>query len=194
MRAQLWIIAGPNGAGKSTLADRYIVGRIPLVNSDNIARQQPGLERLAVGRQAIIQQNLLLASHKSFAWETTMSGNRELKFMQRAQDAGYKVNLIFVSVQSPIDSILRVANRVEAGGHNVPVVDILRRFQRCLDNFPAALNIADRAFIFDNTENRRRLVMVRELGITRRLAINLPAWLKDTLSSSPMLVVGGTDQ
>jgi predicted ABC-type ATPase len=31
---QLWVVAGPNGAGKSTLVNKYLAGRVPLVNPD----------------------------------------------------------------------------------------------------------------------------------------------------------------
>ena len=35
---QLWVVAGPNGAGKSTLTRRYLAGRLPIVNPDDIAQ------------------------------------------------------------------------------------------------------------------------------------------------------------
>lgn len=34
---QLWIFAAPNGAGKPTLAQRYVAGRVEIINPDNIA-------------------------------------------------------------------------------------------------------------------------------------------------------------
>ena len=184
MRPQLWIIAGPNGSGKSTLADRYIAGRIPVVNPDNIAFQNPGMSSVGAGKLAISTQNQLIASKRSFAWETTMSGNRELGLMQRAKDAGYKINLVYLAVRDPKASIMRVAERVAAGGHNVPDADITRRFHRSLENLPAALKIADRAYIFDNSGERRRLVLVRELDQTRRIVSNAPKWLMNALPTS----------
>lgn len=190
MKPQLWVIAGPNGAGKSTLADRYIAGRIPVVNPDNIAFQNPGMGVVGAGRLAIATQDQLLASGRSFAWETTMSGNRELGFMQRAKDAGYKVNLVFVGVRDPMASIARVAERVAAGGHNVPPADIVRRFQRSLANLPAALQLADRAYVFDNSGERRRLVLARDLDQTRRVVSNPPKWIINTLPASMLRTKG----
>ena len=35
---QLWVVAGPNGTGKSTLANKYLAGRLPIVNPDVIAQ------------------------------------------------------------------------------------------------------------------------------------------------------------
>jgi predicted ABC-type ATPase len=42
---QLWVVAGPNGAGKSTLANKYLAGRLPIVNPDVIAQALVPLEK-----------------------------------------------------------------------------------------------------------------------------------------------------
>lgn len=183
MRPQLWVIAGGNGCGKSTIVDKHLAGRLTIVNADNILRNNPHLGLIGAGRHTIELQKSLLQQGQHFAWETTLSGQRELKFMQEAKAAGYKVNLIYVSLQDPSDSIQRVANRVRAGGHNVPKEDVIRRFQRSLENLPEALQIADRAFVFDNSEQRRRLLLSRETGQTRRVASNLPSWLTNAVSA-----------
>lgn len=120
MKPQLWVIAGPNGAGKSTLADRYLIGRLAVVNPDNIAREHPGIGSIQAGKLAIRSQKQYLSAHESFAWETTLSGNRELPFMREAQSGGFKINLVFVGVRDPGISMLRVAERVAAGGHSIP--------------------------------------------------------------------------
>ena len=78
---QLWIIAGPNGSGKTTLTERYIEGKIPVINPDNIARNlNPAnptdpATTLRAGREALMQQRQSLEQGKSFALETTFSGN-----------------------------------------------------------------------------------------------------------------------
>ena len=65
---QLWVAAGPNGAGKSTLTRRYLVGRLPIVDPDAIAREldppDPTRVRVRVqaGREAIHQRRRLLLS------------------------------------------------------------------------------------------------------------------------------------
>lgn len=184
MRPQLWIIAGPNGAGKSTISDRYFVGRIPVVNPDNVAFENPGMSERAAGKLAITAQNQLLASKSSFAWETTMSGNRVLRVMQQAKDAGYKINLLYFGVLNWETSLLRVATRVARGGHDVPNEDIVRRFQRSLDNLPAALKIADRAYVVDNGHEHRRILLSRVQDQTRRVGSKLPEWLVNALPAS----------
>ena len=40
--------------------------------------------------------------------------------MRRAQDAGYKVNLVYVGVDAATTTLGRIAQRVASGGHTVP--------------------------------------------------------------------------
>jgi len=181
VRPQLWVVAGPNGAGKSTLTDRYLSGRLPVVNPDNIARDQPDIGAIHAGKIAILHQQRLLIARESFAWETTLSGHRELVLMHAAKDTGYKVNLVFVGLRNARASMLRVTERVAAGGHDIPPVDVARRFKRSLLNLSEALAIADRAFIFDNSGERRRLLLTRDQQRSRHVSRNLPRWMLDAL-------------
>lgn len=95
---QLWIVAGPNGAGKTTLADEYLAGIVPVVSPDSIAASQ-GLNPIQAGRAAILEQERLFAQRSSFAVDTTLSGKREIELMNRARNAGYKTNLIFMGIR-----------------------------------------------------------------------------------------------
>lgn len=181
MRPQLWVIAGPNGAGKSTLTERYLTGRLSIVNPDNIAQEQPGISLVQAGKIAIQRQRQHLSARESFALETTLSGNRELTLMRKAKDSDYKVNLVFVGIRNARASMLRVTERVAAGGHDIPSTDVKRRFERSLRNLPRALEIADRVLIFDNSGERRRLVLSRELNQSRHISKNLPRWIVQAL-------------
>lgn len=96
---QLWIVAGPNGVGKTTVADRWLAPRIPVISPDSLAVQR-NLSPIQAGKAAVLEQERLLAMGDSLALDTTLSGNRELALMKRAADAGYKVNLLFICVES----------------------------------------------------------------------------------------------
>jgi predicted ABC-type ATPase len=180
---QLWIVAGPNGSGKTTLVQKYFhrfTQQIPVVNPDTIATkiksEDPGLVALRAGREALRQQNLYLNSSTSFLLETTFSGKREIKLLQQAKVNGFKTNLIFVGLPSSIRNIQRVFRRVLDGGHDVPVVDIERRYSRSMKNLSNALTLVDRAFIFDNANKKHRLIAVFENGKIIRQADNQPKW------------------
>jgi predicted ABC-type ATPase len=184
---QLWVVAGPNGAGKSTLANKYLAGRLPIVNPDVIAQVLAPTDphgtqvRVQAGREAIRRQEDMLAQGVDFAIETTLSGNRELALMRRAQDAGYKVTLVYVGVDTPTTTLGRIAQRVASGGHTVPTADVARRFVRSLSQLATSLTTVDRAFVLDNTGRRYRLLLSMEYGQVKRLSRHLPSWAREAL-------------
>ena len=171
MRPQLWVIAGPNGAGKSTLVKRHILGKIEVVNPDDIAREQ-GISNRKAGGQALFLRTENIKNRCTFAVETTLTGMGEIKLMQLAATAGYKINLIYVGVKDVGMSVARVNQRVSLGGHNVPVDDIFRRYERSVTNLPKAMAVADRVWVFDNSYNRRRLLFRTEQDKTKFMAIS----------------------
>lgn len=181
---QIWIIAGPNGSGKTTLTERYMEGKLPVINPDTIARnlnpQNPNDPKITVqaGRLALKQQRDMLTQGNSFALETTFSGNREIKLMKDAKAAGYKINLVYVSLDHPRANRVRVAERVAKGGHHVSAKDIVRRYERSMENVKDALKHADRAYVLDNSGKRTRMVVKLEKQQVKSVAINVPAWVK----------------
>lgn len=136
-----WIIAGPNGAGKTTFALEYlpaVANCRHFINADLIAA---GLSPLAPERQLLAASRLFLheiedciLARQDFAFETTLAGRSYLKLLQRLQVQGWRVELIYLALPSAEMSRLRVAERVAHGGHDIPAVDIARRFPRSLHN------------------------------------------------------------
>jgi len=136
-----WIIAGPNGAGKTTFAMEYLpkVAKCTyFINADLIAA---GLSPLAPERELVAASRLFLREidervekGESFAFETTLSGRTYLRLVERLQQQGWIVELIYLALPSVDMSKLRVAERVNHGGHDIPAKDIERRFPRSLKN------------------------------------------------------------
>jgi predicted ABC-type ATPase len=181
----LTVIAGPNGAGKTTLTNHVIGDRVPVVNPDTIAardlpRKPDGrLDEREAGRMALNQRHDHIAAGHSFAFETTLSGNSERRTMQAARDAGYRIHLVYVGVESPEHSMRRVADRVAKGGHDVPADAIERRYHLSMNNLPKAAAIADRVTLYDNSGRAHRLIGVREHGRERQSA-PMPRWVLAT--------------
>lgn len=182
---QLWVIGGPNGSGKSTLVDRYeLAERLPVVNPDELAKTLPDHSPIRAGKLAIQEQERLLAGRQSFAMETTLSGKREIDLLRRGKEAGYKVTLVYVGIESPDINRIRIAQRVKMGGHNVPDDDVMRRYSRSIKNLEQALKFADRALVMDNSEKKGlRLVFSQEHGKVKYLSENLPKWACPPLGS-----------
>jgi hypothetical protein len=68
-------------------------------------------------------------------------------------DRGSEVVLIYIGTESVEINLARIAKRVLGGGHNVPEMDVRRRYLRSLQNLPAAAAIADRVLLFDNADD-----------------------------------------
>lgn len=183
---QLWIVAGPNGAGKTTLALARLAERITVVNPDVIANSLPRVggrldERLA-GTKAIEWRNRLLAERADFAIETTLAGNTPIKLMRDAKAADYRITLVYVGLASATLSASRVIARFLRGGHPVPVEHIRRRYPDTMAKLRIAVEIADRAYVFDNSGPQRRLLLNRENGRNKFVSTTMPSWTKAALN------------
>lgn len=136
------IIAGPNGAGKTTFARTFLPAEAALttfVNADLIAAGispfKPEAAAIRAGRLMLEEIDRLAAAGESFAFETTLSGHTYLRRIERWREAGYVVELMFLSLGSAEEAIARVAMRVRQGGHDVAPEVIRRRFAVGLRNF-----------------------------------------------------------
>jgi predicted ABC-type ATPase len=72
---------------------------------------------------------------RDFAIETTLSARLYARRIGTWRRAGYRVVLIFIELPSAAFAQWRVAERIKAGGHAIPVPDIHRRFKRGLALF-----------------------------------------------------------
>ncbi len=139
---QIIILAGPNGAGKSTLAPYLLRDRLGLmefVNADVIASGlsafDPEHAAMDAGRVMLHRLRELAAQKKNFAFETTLATRTYAKWLRQLKQEGYRINLIFVALDSADLAVQRVKARVAAGGHNIPEETIRRRYEKGVHNF-----------------------------------------------------------
>ena len=131
----LYIIAGANGSGKTTFALSYIeLNNLHFINADEIAKSYDPNDiskyKVKAGKEFFRQLELNLNKNQSFMIESTLSGRYLKDVIIKAKEKGFKVVLIYIFLESEIENILRVKNRVLNGGHDVPEVDIKRRYTR----------------------------------------------------------------
>jgi predicted ABC-type ATPase len=156
---RILMIAGPNGAGKTTFAREFLPQEADcpiFINADLIAAGlapfAPDSEAVRAGRLMLAEIGRHFAAHDSFAFETTLAGRGYRRSIRRWQAAGYRVKLLFLSLQQPEEAIARVAERVRQGGHDVPEDTIRRRFHAGIDNFHALYApLVDAWVLYDNT-------------------------------------------
>jgi predicted ABC-type ATPase len=160
------IIAGPNGSGKTTFARDYlssIAGMIHFINADLIAGGisplSPALAAVTAGRVVLRELDRLVESRAEFAFESTLSG---LQYARRITDwkrRGYLIEIVYLRLASHQLALSRVAARVSQGGHDVPRVDVIRRFRRGWINFCDVYQpLADRWAIYENSGSKPKLL------------------------------------
>lgn len=153
-----YVISGPNGAGK-TSASLGILPRLDCleyVNADAIAAAlspfQPERSAMEAGRMMLQRINELAAKQVDFAFETTLASRSFAPFLKQRKAEGYQVVLSYFYLENPELAVSRVAERVLAGGHNIPEGDIRRRYTRSLKNLKSLyLPLADAWEIYDNS-------------------------------------------
>lgn len=137
----LYLIAGCNGAGKTTASFTILPEMLnckEFVNADSIAAGlspfNPESVAIEAGRLMLSRIHELMKAGVDFAFETTLATRSYVSLVKAAQDAGYKVALLFIWIDSPATAIQRVAERVVKGGHDIPSEVIERRYYRGLFN------------------------------------------------------------
>jgi predicted ABC-type ATPase len=106
--------------------------------------------------------------------------------MREVKSRGWLVVLIYIGIDNPNINVLRVGDRVELGGHDVPKFDILRRYDRSLANLSKVAKIVDshserlcqRLILYDNsTDVRHQLVATIEGNEVVTYMQELPSWV-----------------
>ena len=166
MNKNLYIIAGCNGAEKTTASFTIlpeILACKEFVNADEIAKGlspfQPEKVQIESGRIMLSRINELLDTDENFAFETTLASKSYRTKIQKAQQKGFNVILLYFWLQNIDLAIERVRTRVLEGGHNVESHVIKRRYKNGIKNlFNIYIPIVDEVMIFDNSEGKYELL------------------------------------
>ncbi len=136
------VLGGPNGAGKSTAAPRLLRGSLKVeefVNADTLAQGlslfRPQDVAMDAGRITLARLDTLESQGRSFAFEATLASQGLARRLERLKGRGYLVHIVYLWLPDVQLALARVAERVSAGGHDVPADVVRRRFDRGRVNF-----------------------------------------------------------
>ena len=188
------VICGPNGAGKSTLYENFLksdpfLGKAEFINLDVeaalLSDENKTLEDVMMDAGRNIKGKIAekLQGTETFIYETTSAGRSQFKFMDQAREHGFKIASVFIGLSSAKLSLLRVKERVENGGHDVPEDIIERRFPNVMKNFPEMLKRSDVSVAFDNSYKAPyKLIFMMD---RRKLFVfhSYPKWLEKALQN-----------
>ena len=176
-----YIIAGSNGAGKTTFATRFLpnyAACVNFINPDLIARGlspfAPDAALAKAGRLVLERIGEMGARKAAFAFETTLSGRSYIRVIRDLRAGGYRIHMFYLWIPGPELALLRIRERVQQGGHNVPDRDVRRRYGRTLNNlFNLYRPMLDTLRVFDNSTSTPRLIFEDEDGQTTVYDANL---------------------
>ncbi len=186
-RPRLLVVAGPNGSGKTTVTERGLAhtwfAGCAYVNPDLIAQRELGdwnnpAAVLEAARIATVRRQGCIDEGRSLAFETVFSARDKVEFVRNARRRGYFCRLFFVGTASATINAARVADRVMAGGHDVPIRKIIDRYYRSIGNCAAVAAEVDRLYLYDNSVDGAapRLFMRAVEGRIARDYGDVPAW------------------
>lgn len=124
----------------------------------------------------------LIENNQSFCFETVMSHPSKLNDIKEAKALGYTTYLYFVCIDDPEVNISRVENRVKKGGHDVDKETIKNRYSRTLTYLFPAIEICEKAYLFDNSGEK--LTLIAEIYNAKSLKLHVnedefPNWFKE---------------
>lgn len=194
MKPALLVIAGPNGAGKTTVTARLREERwsegVEYLNPDDVARDRFGdwnspSAVLEAARWTEARREELLVTRVGIAFETVLSSEGKIDFLARAKASGYFIRVFFIGTSDPRINAARVAGRVMAGGHTVPIEKIVSRYVRSMANLAPAITLADRVYLYDNSidDVEARLCARTQGAHLRKIYGPLPTWVADAVAS-----------
>ena len=174
------IIAGVNGVGKSSLTGALInrsndLGTI--IDADKITGEFNG-DRIKGGKAAIDRINSSIEKGINLTQETTLSGSRTLKTINKAREHNYYIRLYYIGVNTAEESIKRIKNRVEKGGHNIHDDDVIRRYNKRFDDLIAVLPYCDEVFLYDNENGFVESAEYKNAKLIIKVD-NVPKWLSE---------------
>lgn len=146
------IIGGVNGVGKSSLTGVLVAENNDLgviIDTDKITAELGG-DKIKGGIAAIERINNSLDMGINFTQETTLSGQRTLKTIKKAIERDYYIRLYYIGVNTAEESIKRIKNRVEKGGHNIADEDVQRRYNKRFEDLLTVLPYCNEVHFFDN--------------------------------------------
>jgi predicted ABC-type ATPase len=189
----LIVIAGPNGSGKTSVTTKILkhewMEDAVYINPDLVAQERFGdwnspdaIRKAVVYCQEWREQ--CLAERKSLIFETVLSADDKIDFIERAKEAGFFVRLFFVCTESPTINASRIAQRVIKGGHDVPITKIISRYQKSILNCKYIATKVDRTYLYDNSiddAEQQLLIRLSDGIIAKRYVNELPEWAKQII-------------
>ena len=185
-RKEFAVVAGPNGAGKSTLSKYYL--KTECFDGDlmalNLRKEHPDWpERWISGTIAgnlEKQKNNAIIGNQNFAFETNFSNDLIINLIKEFKAANYKISLFYFGIDNLDESLLRVQNRANFGGHNVADDVVKYNFSECPKRVAKNLDLFDYIMFIDGIMPYGKIIAnIRKRDNYREIADIVPRWFAE---------------
>lgn len=209
---RIFVLAGTNGAGKSSIGGANIRRRgghyfNPDEAAAAIRRARPHLSATQANSAAWHEGKRLLqqaiTQKLDYNFETTLGGRSFTRLLEEAAGQGFEVRIWYVGLLTAEHHIARVKARVAKGGHDIPEVDIRRRFDHSRLQLIQLLPHLTELRVYDNTAEadphaglapQPRLVLHWQRGVegkpahvaapTQATLADMPDWAKPIVAAA----------
>ena len=174
------LIAGINGTGKSSLRgvlEGQSVALGHIIDADKIAKDND-FDNIKAGKAAVAEISFCLENNLTFTQETTLSGRRIEKTVRQARKQGYDIVMFYIGLNSVEESILRIANRVRKGGHDIPEEYVRLRYQNRIESLKRVLPLCDEVFFYDNENGFIKVAEIKNNTFNYTNGYR-PKWIKE---------------
>jgi len=184
----IFVIAGPNGIGKTTSFYDFLPNNVPVINSDEIAKEARAKELIASNTQEYSNREAArlideqINQRNSFAIETNLSDVETWKFLIRLNELGYELHVVYISTDQITVLNDRIRERVLLGDHYVRPDVVEQRYVSGLKLLNHYFAYPDILKLFDNTVVMMQVGEIRK-GDVVMLEEHLPEWVREYLGS-----------
>ncbi|HET6252912.1 MAG TPA: zeta toxin family protein [Puia sp.] len=180
----IFVIAGPNGIGKTTSFYDFLPNDIPVINSDEIAKEAKARELISSNTQEYSNREASrlideqIAKRHSFAIETNLSDLDTWKFLIKIRELGYELHLVYISTDEIKLLNDRISERVLLGDHYVRPDVVEERYIGGLKLLNHYFSHPDVLKLFDNSSVMTQVAEFRN-GEIVTVAEKLPDWVNE---------------
>lgn len=196
----LFVVSGPNGAGKSTFIKTLLPPELKDYKPFDRDKTRSNIEKELFGKttglsqdekrqsqqsmEAVLKTEMVKAStdKKHFVLETPLSHPDYWQYIDYFTNKGYQVQLSYMCLDSEKDCKLRVAKRVNEGGHNVDPHTIKGVYEMNLKYINEYRNTFKQISLYDGMKKPELLAQI-ENGKAQLVhsAFKAKAWIKKGL-------------
>lgn len=125
-------------------------------------------------------QNNAIANNYDFAFETNFTNDLIINMINEFKEAGYKISLFYFGINYLQDSVMRVQERTNLGGHNVADDVVKYNFSECPKRVAQNLHLFDYMIFIDGIIPYGKIIAnIRQRDNYKEIADIVPRWFAD---------------